>query len=117
MALSKQSTSYSFGNIKLGPHEVIIGFEVEVSGGGYESISSLPKGWKTAIDSRSVSEAKMNADLSFGDEGITAHFLKDVVITLSQIDGMPFNVIGHMLISNLGTERRILLSKANFIPR
>ncbi|HEY4354865.1 MAG TPA: hypothetical protein VGN16_03885 [Acidobacteriaceae bacterium] len=117
MALSKQSTSYSFGNIKLGPHEVIIGFEVEVSGGGYESISSLPKGWRTAIDSRSHSEAKMNADLAFGDEGITSDILKDIVITLSQIEGMQFKVIGHMLISNLGTERRILLSKANFIQR
>lgn len=117
MALSKQSTSYAFGNIKLATHEVIIGFEIDVSGGGFESISSLPKGWRTAIDNRSVSEAKMNADLSFGDEGITANILKEIVVTLSQIEGMHFNVIGHMLISNLGTERRTLLSKTNFIPR
>jgi hypothetical protein len=118
VALVKISVAFSLANITLGPTEHVIGFEIEVSGGGFESISALPKGWRISIDNKSVSNTQLSADLAYGDEGITTAILHDIVITLSRIelDGMQFTLAGSMLANNLGTERRILLGAKNFAP-
>jgi hypothetical protein len=117
--LEKTSIAYSPRNLKLGPADEIVGFEIEVSGGGFESISSLPKGWRINIDNKSVANTRLSADLAFGSETMNAAQMQEVVVTLSQID-LPehqFHVTGHLLVTNGANERRVSLTKENFAPR
>ena len=81
----KNSVSFRLGNVKLRPNEEVIGFEIEVSGGGFEGVSSLPKGWRLAIDNRSASHTKLNADLAFGTETLSAQAMDGVTVTLAEL--------------------------------
>ena len=115
----KTSISYSPRHLRLQPAEEIIGFEIEVSGGGFESISSLPKGWRIAIDNKSVLQTRLSADLAFGSERMNAAQMQDVVVTLSSIEleNQTFRVTGHLLVTNGASERRLSLTSQNFVPR
>ena len=120
MALpGKTSVSYSPRDFKLQSAEEILGFEIEVSGGGFEGISSLPKGWRIAIDNKSVAQTRLSADLAFGSETMTAAQMQEVVVTLSHIEleGQEFAVSGHLLVTNGANERRVSLASQNFVPR
>ena len=115
----KTTVSYSPRNFRLQPGEEILGFEVEVSGGGFEGISALPKGWRIAIDNKSVLQTTLNADLAFGSERMDATQMQEVVVTLSHIEleGQPFRVTGHLLVTNGANERRVSLGSQNFVAR
>lgn len=116
----KTSIAYSPRDLRLAPVDEIIGFEIEVSGGGFESISSLPKGWRVTINNRSVSQTRLNADLAFGSETMDAEQMEQVTVVLTQIDlagQQQFCVTGHLLVTNGSKERRVSLTIQNFAPR
>ena len=60
-----------------------------------------------------------DAALAFGSETMGLADLKDIVITLSQIEGeeKPFRVIGHLVVTNGSNERHVSLASSNFVPR
>jgi hypothetical protein len=112
--LAKNSVIYSFQNIKLGANDEVVAFEITISGGGFESITSLPKGWRISVDHTSAIEAVLDADLAFPAKSLTPEELGAVSITLTKNEE-ALKLGGHLMVMNLGNERRIPLSGRNFI--
>lgn len=112
--LAKNSIVYSFHNVKLGANDEVVAFEVTVGGGGFESITSLPKGWRITVDHKSSIEAVVDADLAFPAKSLTPEELGAVSITLTKNEP-ALKLGGHLMVMNLGSERRIPLSGRNFI--
>ena len=113
--VQKHSISYRLGNVTLRPNEEVIGFEIEVSDGGFEGVSSLPKGWRLAIDNRSASQTKLSADLAFGTERLSAKDIDSIMVTLAEMDGQAPRLSGYLLVTNAASERHHSLSAQNFL--
>ena len=113
--VQKKSVAYRLGNVKLRPNEEVIGFEIEVSGGGFEGVSSLPKGWRLAIDNRSATHTKLNADLAFGTERLSAQDMDSITLTLAELEGQAVRITGYLLVTNTASERHHSLMAQNFL--
>jgi hypothetical protein len=103
--------------LALNRNEQIIGFVIEISGGGFESLSPLPKGWSTLIDNKALRHTVLNADLSFGSEVMTIEQMQAVMIKVvsAEFEGMPFRIGGYLLATvNMASDRRVTLTPQNF---
>ncbi len=113
--VQKKSVSFRLGNLKLRPNEEVIGFEIEVMGGGFEGLSSLPKGWQLAINNKSATHTKLDADLSFGTERMNVQAAEGIVLTVTEFDGAASKLTGYLVVTNTASERHHSLTSQNFI--
>jgi hypothetical protein len=103
--------------LALNRNEQIIGFVIEISGGGFESISPLPKGWRITIDNKALRHTVLHAELSFGSEVMNIEEMQKIVIKLvsAEFEGMPFRIGGYLLVTvDMASERHATLTPQNF---
>lgn len=112
---SKNSVSFRLANVKLRPNEEVIGLELEVLDGGFEGMSSLPKGWHLNVDNRSASHTKVTADLEFGTERMSAKDMDGVTLSVTEFDGKAARLSGHLVVTNTASERHHSLGTSNFL--
>ena len=112
---NKNSVSFRLGGVQLRPNEEVIGFELEVANGGFEGISSLPKGWHLNVNNKSASHTKVIADLEFGTERMSANDVGGITLTVAEFDGQPAKLIGHLVVTNTASERFYPLGSSNFL--
>jgi hypothetical protein len=114
----KTTLTYSMQRLALNRNEQIIGFVIEIVGGGFESLSPLPKGWRTLIDNKGPRHTVLEAELSFGSEVLTIQQMQAVVIKVvsAEVEGMPFRIGGYLVVTvDMASDRHVTLTPPHFL--
>jgi hypothetical protein len=119
-AQSGRLRTFSVGNLSLQKNERIVGLEVDVAAGAFDSITKLPVGWTVTIDNDASWQTKVQASVQVGAASLSPESLQKVLLIVreNEFGDLKFNISGIVIVTtDFKTERRIPLRQSDFLVR
>ena len=95
----------------------VVGYEIHLVGGAFESITDIPNGWHVAFENDPSWKASFDAHAKPGAAALDEKALRSIwlQITRNEVGDTQFNVWGSLTVaSNLGVEKEVPLSSFSF---
>jgi len=110
---------FSIQNVQLRSGERIVGLELHIVAGAFDSFDSLPVGWYITIDNDASWQTSVEANARVGAAALDMGSLRKIRVGIleNEFNDLKFQVSGTVIVTtDFVNERRIELTANNFGP-